>query len=64
MKTKEEMISEGYKEEDLVKCYKCGSWNCHAYTDTVVCFECFNKINRVKENVSKLPSSVWDKLRT
>lgn len=63
MKTKEEMTSKGYKEDWIIKCDTCESYNCHAYNDKVICFDCFKKNETIKNNKpSKLPSSVWDKL--
>jgi len=44
MKTKEEIIQEGYAEDWASECSKCHSWNCHKYADgIIVCFDCKTK---------------------
>lgn len=40
MRTREEMIELGYPEDWASKCSNCGSWNCHAYKDKIICFDC------------------------
>jgi hypothetical protein len=42
MKTKEEILKEGYPEDWATQCSKCGSYYCHAYKDQIFCFDCQN----------------------
>lgn len=48
MKTKDEMIKQGYAEDWSCKCEKCGSYNCHEYADCILCFDCKEKIYKEK----------------
>lgn len=40
MKTKEEIIKEGYPEDWATECIYCKSYDCHSYKDVTVCFSC------------------------
>lgn len=44
MKTKQDLISEGYSSDWMVQCRFCGSFNCHDYTDLEICFDCNSKL--------------------
>ena len=43
MKTKEDMLSQGYEQGWATECPYCLSNDCHAYEDLTVCFECNKK---------------------
>lgn len=44
MKTKEQIIAEGYAEDWATQCVSCKSYNCHAYKDVIICFDCFQRV--------------------
>ena len=44
MKTKEQLIKEGYPEDWDIECPFCHSHNCHRYKNKTVCFDCEDKI--------------------
>lgn len=48
MKTKEQMLKEGYPEDVFTECSDCGSFDCIIYPDYIVCFDCKT---RKKKNV-------------
>lgn len=43
MKTKKQMIEEGYPEEVISECIYCKSWDCIVYPDCIVCLTCKKK---------------------
>jgi hypothetical protein len=42
-KVKENLVADGYPEDWAIQCKKCSSWNCHKYTDMILCLDCKNK---------------------
>jgi hypothetical protein len=48
MKTKEDMIKEGYPENWPTECEYCCSYDCHEYNDRTICFDCKKHFNITK----------------
>jgi hypothetical protein len=44
MKTRKEMIAQGYEVDWASECPICHTWDCHQYKDCLFCNECKKKV--------------------